>query len=78
MLQADVRKVSEVRKYWVTEEINWLTQKSEWKGLKSIGMVEYESSDKSSGEISVEKGLFISSLTANAKKFSTVIGCTGA
>ena len=68
----------EVRKYWVTEEINWLTQKSEWKGLKSIGMVEYESTDKSSGEISVEKRFFISSLTAHAKKFSNVIGCTGA
>lgn len=63
----------EIRKYWVTEEINWLTQKNEWKGLKSIGMVEYESTDKSSGEINIEKRFFISSLSANAKNFSNAI-----
>lgn len=63
----------EIRKYWVTEEIDWLTQKSEWKGLKSIGMVEYESTDKSSGEINVEKRFFISSLSADAKKFANAI-----
>ena len=63
----------EIRKYWVTEEIDWLTQKNEWNGLKSIGMVEYESTDKSSGEISVEKRFFISSLTADAKKFANAI-----
>lgn len=30
----------EKRKYWITEEIEWLTVKEEWQGLKSIGMTE--------------------------------------
>ena len=36
-------------------------------------MVEYESTDKSSGEINIEKRFFISSLSANAKNFSNAI-----
>ena len=52
----------EVRRYWITEEIDWLTQKENWHGLNSIGMVEYESIDKISGEIKTERRFFISSI----------------
>lgn len=30
----------EIREYYQTEDIRWMTQKKEWKGLKSIGMEE--------------------------------------
>ncbi len=30
----------EVRKYWTVDDIDWLDEKAQWKGLTSIGMVE--------------------------------------
>ena len=60
----------EVRRYWITEEIDWLTQKENWHGLNSIGMVEYESIDKISGEIKTERRFFISSIQADVKLFA--------
>ena len=30
----------EIREYYQTEDIRWLSQKKNWKGLKSIGMEE--------------------------------------
>lgn len=60
----------EVRRYWITEDIAWLTQAKEWRGLKSIGMVEYESIDKITGKLESERRCFISSLNAQAKPFS--------
>ena len=32
----------EKRKYWVCNDINWLTMKDDWKGLQSICMVKTE------------------------------------
>ena len=60
----------ETRRYWVTEDIQWLTQYKDWVGLKSAGMVEYESIVKTTGEISTERRFFIGSITADVKKFS--------
>jgi predicted transposase YbfD/YdcC len=56
----------ETRRYWMTENIDWLQQKKDWAGLKSIGMVEYESIIKTTGEITTERRFFISSLKSNA------------
>ena len=36
----------ETRRCWVTEEIDWLEQRSEWSGLNSIGLIEYSSNGK--------------------------------
>mgnify|MGYP002131646299 CR=1 FL=1 len=55
------------------EDIAWLLQRAGWRGLKSIGLVEYESVDKSTGEIKTEKRCFIASLAADAKQFSQVV-----
>lgn len=57
----------EVRRCWVTEDIDWLEEKEDWAGLKSIVMVlsEREVIGKA---ISVERRYFISSLSANAKE----------
>jgi len=63
----------ESRRYWITEDISWLSQIKVWKGLKSIGMVEYESVAKSTGEIEIERRYFIASLKASAKPFSEAV-----
>lgn len=63
----------ETRRYWVTEEIGWLEQIKDWCGLKSIGMVEYESVEKATGKVDVERRYFISSLKANAKPFAEAV-----
>lgn len=63
----------ETRRYWVTDKIDWLSQKKEWLGLKSIGMVEYEYIVKATGEINCERRFFISSLNANANKIGQAI-----
>lgn len=61
----------EERHYWMTESIDWLPQKEFWKGLKSIGVVEAirHIGDKTS----VERRYYISSLSADIKKFSEAI-----
>lgn len=63
----------EKRRYWITEDIAWLLQRADWRGLKSIGLVEYESVDKSTGEIKTEQRCFIASLAADAKQFSHAV-----
>ncbi len=55
----------EERRCWVTEEIDWLEQKGEWKNLKSVIMVE-AIREVIGGEKTVERRYFISSLEANA------------
>jgi len=51
----------EKRYYCLSEEIEWLPQKTEWKNLKSIGMV--RSVVEKSGQITEEIRYFITSLT---------------
>lgn len=63
----------EIRRYWVTEQIDWLTQKQDWKALKSIGMVEYETIDKRSGKVTLEQRFFLSSLKSDAERFAEVV-----
>jgi len=58
----------ETRRYWVTEEINSISGRQDWKNFTTIGMVESEREIK--GKISVEKRYYISSLKSDIKKFS--------
>ena len=51
----------EKRYYTLSEDIGWLSQKSEWAGLKSIGMV--RSVVETNGKTTEETRFFISSLT---------------
>ena len=46
----------EHRKYWITEDINWITPRAEWEGLRSIGMVESKREVK--GEVAEETRYF--------------------
>jgi len=57
----------EQRRCWVTEEIDWLGEKEDWKNLKTIVMVE-AIREVTGKERTVERRYFISSLEANAKE----------
>lgn len=62
----------ETRRCVVTEDVNWLEQKRDWAGLKSIIMVESERA-LSGKEPQRERRYFISSLPANAKASLRVV-----
>ena len=49
----------EVRRYWVSDEVNWVENKTDWAGLRSIAMVEAERT--LNGKTSIERRYFISS-----------------
>jgi len=57
----------EERRLYVTEDIEWLGQKEEWAGLRSIIMVEAQR-EVIGREPTIERRYFISSLEANAKQ----------
>ena len=49
------------REYWLLPDIEFISQKEEWKGLKSVGMVRSERQYQ--GKKSIESRYFLSSLT---------------
>lgn len=59
------------REYYQTEDIGWLTQKKEWKGLKSIGMEEKTIRDEK-GERK-EYQYYISSLGLEIETFKRAV-----
>lgn len=62
----------EVREYYQTEDIKWLTQRQNWKGLKSIGM-ERKTITRPDGTISIEYRYYISSLKNSIELFSRAV-----
>jgi predicted transposase YbfD/YdcC len=62
----------EVRRCYATEDCEWLRRKAEWKGLRSIAMVESQRS-VGGAEPSHERRYYISSLEADAKELNRVI-----
>ncbi len=56
----------EQRRCWITEEIDWLEQKGDWKNFKSVVMVEAVR-EVIGQEKTLERRYFISSLEADAK-----------
>lgn len=61
----------ETRRCFVTDQIDWLEQKSAWAGLTSIVML--EETCEQNGKTSIENRFFISSLPANAKQIAHAI-----
>jgi predicted transposase YbfD/YdcC len=57
----------EQRRCWITEEINWVEQKGDWKNFKSVIMVEAVR-EVIGGEKTLERRYFISSLEADARQ----------
>lgn len=52
----------EIRKYYLTEDVNWISNKKKWRNLTSIGMVEKECQNLNTGEVKIEKRYYITSL----------------
>ena len=61
----------EYRRYWITSEIDQVDKAKEWKGLKSIGMVESER--HANGKITKERRYYILSLENKAKRFAEAV-----
>jgi predicted transposase YbfD/YdcC len=61
----------ETRKCLVTSQIDWLEQKSQWPGLKTIAMI--EETRQIGDEISFERRFFISTLSADAKQIALAV-----
>jgi predicted transposase YbfD/YdcC len=62
----------EIRRCWASDDIEWLRNKEEWRGVKSIVMVERERTVLGE-ETSRERSYYISSLEADAKEIARVI-----
>lgn len=61
----------ETRRYWITDDVEWLTNGEQWRELQTIGMVECE---RIVGEHrSLETRYYISSLGAEAKRFGEAV-----
>lgn len=65
------RGAIEKREYWQTDDINWLIQKPDWVGLKSIGMT--KNTITKDGATTEETRYFISSLETDAKELGRCI-----
>jgi predicted transposase YbfD/YdcC len=61
----------ETREYWQTEDIQWLSQKKDWAGLRSIGMT--RNTIEKNGTITTESRYFISSLETDAEEIARAI-----
>jgi predicted transposase YbfD/YdcC len=61
----------ETRRYVMTSDIDWLQDKENWAGIKSLGMV--ESTREVNGESSIDKRYYISSLECDAEKFANAV-----
>jgi predicted transposase YbfD/YdcC len=59
------------RRVWVINEIDWLEQRQEWAGIKSVVVV--EATRTVLGEKSVELRYYLSSLAADAKRQGTLV-----
>jgi predicted transposase YbfD/YdcC len=61
----------ETRKCLVSSQIDWLEQKPQWPGLKSVAMIEERR--EIGNKISVERRFFISSLSVDAKQMAHAV-----
>ena len=61
----------ETRRYWIVEDIGWLTQAAQWANLRSVGMV--ESLRESAGQRTCERRFFITSIGAQAETFARAV-----
>jgi len=61
----------EEREYWQSDDIEWLPQKGEWAGLKSIAMT--RNTITKNGQKTIETRYFISSLPVDVKEVARAI-----
>jgi predicted transposase YbfD/YdcC len=61
----------ETRRCFISNQVDWLSQKNQWAGLKTIVML--EETQESNGKSSTESRFFISSLPADAKRIANAV-----
>jgi predicted transposase YbfD/YdcC len=61
----------EVRRYWQSQNIQWFADRSEWEGLRSVGLV--ESQREVNGQRSVERRYYLSSLPLEVNRFAQAV-----
>lgn len=57
---------TEVRRCWTVSQLDWLAEKSQWKGLQTVALVESERTRN--GKTTTEQRYYISSLANNAQR----------
>jgi len=62
-----------IREHYITDDIGWYEDRTQWKSLQSFAYVKKTIKDKETGEISTETRYFICSFKPIAKLFSIVI-----
>jgi predicted transposase YbfD/YdcC len=62
---------TERRRYWITEDIGWLSNYGDWEGLRCAGMV--ESTREVQGKTTTERRFYIASIRADAKTFERAV-----
>jgi predicted transposase YbfD/YdcC len=69
-LEADHGRI-EVRRYWTVDSLEWIEEKTHWKGFNLIGMVE---SERDTGKkATVERRYYISSLDKQAARLAQAV-----
>ena len=61
----------EERHYWLVSDLAWLTVKSEWAGLQSLGMVERQRTV--AGKTTVELHYYLTSLAGSGQQFGEAV-----
>ena len=61
----------ETRRYWITEQIQWLADKGKWEALRSVGMVEAVREIR--GEVTTERRYYLTSLPAQVQRFAAAV-----
>jgi len=63
----------ETRRYWITEEVDWLSGIENWSDLTSIGVVESERHEISTGITSIDRQYYIAPIKNDEKLFSSAV-----
>jgi predicted transposase YbfD/YdcC len=61
----------EQRRYWMTNDVDWLETEADWSGLRSMGMVEAQRTVE--GQATTERRYYLSSLKADARELAKAI-----
>lgn len=61
----------EIRRYWQVSDLSWLDERSRWKHLQSIGMVEAERHVED--QVSIERRYYLSSLAPDVPRFAHAV-----
>jgi predicted transposase YbfD/YdcC len=61
----------ETRRYWITEQIDWLADKDQWEALRSIGMV--EAVREVAGTVTTQRRYYLSSLPTQVEQFAAAV-----